>query len=317
MHESRSFLAKGDRVIQTGQPDAFAALLDRRPVLLDGAYGSFIMELGLEPGRPPDEWNLTRPDDVAGLHRRYLEAGSRIIITNTFGSNAVKLARSGLADRARDINRRGAGIAREVAGGRALVAGDIGPTGELLEPFGGLSSDDARAGFREQAEALAEGGADLIIVETMYHLLEALIALEAALEATSLPVIVSMTFEKRGERFATVMGDFVAVALRELASRGASAAGANCSIESGEMVELADGMLAAASVPVIAQPNAGKPELVDGAVKYAATPDRFARDILSMTERGVALVGGCCGTTPEFIRTIRERLDEAERDRPA
>ena len=281
-------------------------------VLLDGASGSLIMEMGLAPGRPPDEWNITEPQKVRSLHDAYLEAGSGIIITNTFGANGIKRGRSGLGERVHELNLRGAAIAREAAGGRALVAGDIGPTGELLEPYGSLTAGNARAGFKEQARALHEGGADLIIIETMYDLREALLALEAGLEATPLPVVVSLTFEKKETGFVTIMGNRVGSALSELARAGASAVWANCSLSSSDMGDRDRGMGDSTSLPVFAQPDAGLPSIEGGKVKYDTGPVEFADDVVRMVDLGARAVGGCCGTNPTFMKVLREKLDERE-----
>ena len=194
---------QGEDVVEERKLEILAR---ERVVMLDGAYGSLLMEMGLEPGRPPDECNLVLPEKVVSIHHRYLEAGSGIILTNTFGSNRVKASKSGLGDHVRELNLEGAKLARETAHERALVAGDMGPTGELLAPLGPLPPQDAENAFREQAEALHEGGVDLIIIETMFDLGEALIALRVSLDSTPLPVIVSLTFEKRGGRFATIPG---------------------------------------------------------------------------------------------------------------
>jgi len=285
-------------------------LAREKTVMLDGAYGSLLMEMGLEPGRPPDECNLVSPEKVADIHHRYLEAGSGIILANTFGSNRVKASKSGLGDHVRELNLEGAKLARKTSHQRALIAGDMGPTGELLEPHGPLSLEDAENAFREQAEALHEGGVDLIIIETMFDLGEALLALRASLESTPLPVIVSLTFEKRGGRFATIMGNRVESSFDQLARAGACAVGANCSIGSREMSELVEEMVGSTSLPVIAQPNAGAPSLKSGKVAWEADPEEFATDILKMVDLGARLVGGCCGTNPEFMRIVKGKLDE-------
>ncbi|MFQ6103674.1 MAG: homocysteine S-methyltransferase family protein [Candidatus Glassbacteria bacterium] len=281
-------------------------------IMLDGAYGSNIIGMGLAPGRPPDEWNITEPDKVRMLHSEYIDAGSSIITTNTFGSNAVKLGRSGLSDRVHELNLRGARIAREVADKRALVAGDIGPTGELLEPYGTLTAESAKKSFIDQAKALFEGGADLIIIETMYDLREALLALEAGLEATPLPVVVSLSFERKETGFVTIMGNRVESSFTELANAGACVVGANCSISSSDMVDLVRVMVDSTSLPVVAQPNAGLPSVEGGNVRYETDPVEFACDIMRMIDIGAKVVGGCCGTNPEFMRVLREKLDERE-----
>ncbi len=278
-------------------------------IMMDGACGSLLLERGLPPGRPPDEMNLRGPDTVSELHRQYLEAGSEIILTNTFGSNAVKLSKSGIGEQAYEITVQGARLAKEAAGDTAFVAGDMGPTGELLEPYGTFSQQEVKQAFTLQVEALCEGGVDLIVIETMFDLREALLALEASLEATGLPVAVSLTFEKKATGFVTIMGNRVAGSFRELEAAGANAVGANCSIGSGDMVDLVREMVDATALPVIAQPNAGLPTVAGDRVTYSADPEVFAGDIVAMVDLGARFVGGCCGTNPDMMKLIREKLD--------
>jgi methionine synthase I (cobalamin-dependent) len=286
---------------------AFDELIARRVVMLDGGFGSMLIAAGLEPGRAPDWWTLERPDAVAAVHRAYVEAGSDVIHANTFGSTPAKLAAVGLAGRCREVNAAAVVLVRSACGPGTLVAGDIGPTGLLLPPMGAASVAEMRVSFAEQAAALAGAGVDLLSIETMFDLREALAALEAAKE-TGLPVVASMTFEARPRGFATIMGNRLAPALAELEGAGANAVGCNCSVPPEAMVGMVQAAVAAVRVPVAAQPNAGAPVGSAEGVTYEASPAAFARDLVAMVRAGARLVGGCCGTTPEFIRAARAAL---------
>ncbi|MBI4859358.1 MAG: homocysteine S-methyltransferase family protein [Candidatus Riflebacteria bacterium] len=239
---------------------------------------------------------------------RYVEAGSHIIHANTFGANPPKLAASGLTGRCREVNRRAVEIARQSADGKALVAGDMGPTGLLLPPLGQASEAAFLTAFQEQTAALVEAGVDLISIETMYDLKEALMALGAA-RSSGLPVLVSMTFEFRRKGFFTIMGNPLVRSLTTLAEAGATAVGFNCSVTSDRMVAMVTEAAGAVNAPLVAQPNAGQPRATPEGVVYDASPDRFAADLATMASSGARLLGGCCGTDPEFIRRARAVLD--------
>jgi 5-methyltetrahydrofolate--homocysteine methyltransferase len=287
--------------------DALRELLARKVVIFDGATGTMLQEAA--PGHTvPDLLNMERPEIVQELHRAYVDAGAEVILTNTLGASPIKLEASRVAGLAADINARAAKLAKVAAGDRALVAGDIGPTGRLVEPLGDLSFWDAYDAFRIQAEALAEGGVDLILIETMSDLKEAKAALLAAKEATGLPVIVTMTFD---EEFVTPTGTDPATAANVLASMGAFAVGANCSTGPRPMVEVIGRMAQVVSVPILAQPNAGLPELIDGRTVFSLGPEGFAGHMERFVAVGAGMVGGCCGTTPEHIRVLIERLGDA------
>jgi 5-methyltetrahydrofolate--homocysteine methyltransferase len=288
-------------------PQDFRGLLARRTVLLDGGFGSMLIAAGLEPGRAPDWWTLERPDAVAAVHRGYVEAGSDVIHANTFGATPAKLAGVGLAGRCREVNAAAVVLARSACGAGTLVAGDVGPTGLLLPPIGTATVAEMRVSFREQTAALAEAGVDLLSIETMFDLREALAALEAAKE-TGLPVMASMTFEARPRGFFTIMGNRLEPSLAELEGAGADAVGCNCSVAPEAMIDMVRVARGAVTVPVAAQPNAGQPQAIAEGVVYEASPEAFARAIAAMVRAGARLVGGCCGTTPEFIRAARAEL---------
>jgi methionine synthase I (cobalamin-dependent) len=290
---------------------SFRERLARGPCLLfDGGMGTLLMARGLVAGEAPDGWNLDRSAEVTAIHRAYVEAGAEAIQTNTFGAHPLRLARAGLAGRCAEI------CAAAVAAARAavprFVVGDLGPTGEYLSPIGNGDPQAFRRGFAEQARALAAAGVDALHIETQSDLREARIALEAAKSAApDLPVLVSLTFERKPRGFFTIMGDRLVPALGALAEAGADAVGANCSITSVDMVSLAHEALAALSARLVFQPNAGQPERgADGRLSYAQQPNAFAADLAPLARAGAAALGGCCGTDPRFIAALAVALAE-------
>lgn len=284
--------------------------LEREVLLLDGGIGSRLIARGLASGRAPEWWNLERPEEISAVHRSYVDAGSDIIQTNTFGASPIKLGTVGLTDRCAEVNRRGVEIAREAAGSRTLVAGDLGPTGEMFPPMGAATAGGLRAAFVEQARALADAGADLITIETMYDLREAMAALEAALE-TGLPVFASMTFERKPRGCFTIVGDRLGQALEALTEAGAAAVGLNCGVGTAAMLEMVREAAAANTAPLVIQPNAGEPRVTTDGVVYDSEPGPFARDLEQMIEAGARVVGGCCGTDAGHIQAMREVIDAA------
>jgi Methionine synthase I (cobalamin-dependent), methyltransferase domain len=283
-------------------------ILEHAPVLLDGGLGTALLSRGLARGTPPDRWNLERGEVLVEVHRAYVEAGSEAIHANTFGANPVRLAAFGLADRCEEINRAAVRHAR--AAEPRFVIADVGPTGEYLPPVGRGDLKRWQAAFECQAAVLADEGVDALHIETMSDLREALIALATLLSAApGVPVIASMTFDRKKRGFFTVMGDPLVETLRTLASAGASAVGANCTITSDEMRELMGAALGAVDKPLVAQPNAGSPQLAaDGTYRYVQPPDEFAADMATLAKNGVKLVGGCCGTDDRFIAALSSRL---------
>jgi len=283
---------------------AFTDLLTTRPVICDGAVGTQLYSRSAATDQCLDHLNLTQPDLVRSVHRDYVLAGAQIVETNTFGANRVRLAGHDLADMVQEINLAGARLARQEAGERALVAGSIGPTGKILEPYGALSPEEAHDAFAEQAEALKDGGVDVIFVETMADLSEATAAVQAA-RHTGLPVVAQMSFAQEGR---TMMGVAPAAAVRALEALGADVVGANCGTGFHDMLAVAREMVAVAERPVIAQPNAGFPQLVEGRMVYMSSPAYLADYARQFADLGVAIIGGCCGTTPDHIRAIVEAL---------
>jgi methionine synthase I (cobalamin-dependent) len=277
------------------------------PVVTDGAWGTQLYARGLDPGDVPDSWNLSHPDRVEEVGRAYVEAGSQVILTNTLRANRVTLAAYGLAEKTVEINRAGAAISRRAAEGRARVFASIGPSGRLLV-MGEVTEDELFEAFREQAEALAEGGADALLIETMTDLTEASIAIRAA-EETDLPVAASMVFDSGKEKDRTMMGTTPERAAAALESAGADVVGANCGVGIAGYVGVCRRMHAATSLPIWIKANSGLPEFVDGRTTYRMTAAEFASYVPALLEAGASFIGGCCGTGPEFVRAIAQALD--------
>jgi methionine synthase I (cobalamin-dependent) len=275
-------------------------LIASGPALSDGAWGTELHKRGLDTGECPDGWKLTRPECVAEVARSYVEAGSRMILTNTFRANRVALAGYGMDASLVAINRAGVRISREAAGTRAYVIASLGPTGKLLAA-GEVDEAVVRTAFQEQAAALAEAGADALLLETMSDLSEAALALAAARE-TGLPVIVSFTFGSGRNKDRTMTGVTPEGAARQMTDEGAAAVGANCGAGIADYLPVCRRMRAATTLPIWIKPNAGLPEMCNGVPVYRTTPDEFASHLPSLAEAGASFIGGCCGTSPEFIR---------------
>ncbi len=282
--------------------------LEREVLLLDGGLGSLFIAMGLQNGQAPEWWVVEHPERITEVHRQYVEAGSDVIQTCTFGGSAPKLEDAKLAGRCAEINARAVELAR-AAGGDALVAGDVGPSGKLFPPMGDATVEQLEQAFTEQAQALCRAGADLITIETMYDLREALAATRAA-AATGLPVFASMTFDAKKRGFFTIVGDRIDASMQALVQAGATAVGLNCTVGSDAMIPMVKQAVAAVDAPVVAQPNAGAPRVTPQGVIYDVDPTAFCADLLAMVDAGARVVGGCCGSTPEIIRLARTALDE-------
>jgi homocysteine S-methyltransferase len=284
--------------------------LSSETLLADGAMGTMLHSRGISFDKCFDELNLTNPEAVADVHRAYIEAGAQLILTNTFGANRFKLGKHGLEKKAREINRAGVELAKAAAAGSArgvLVAGDIGPLGVRIAPFGRVQPEQARAAFEEQARALAGAGADLIVIETMSDLYEIQEAVKATKRACKLPVVASVTFT-RDDR--TLLGDDPAKVARTLREAGADVIGVNCSGGPAQLLRLLKQMHhAVPDARLWVKPNAGWPEQVGERIMYPADPEYFGDYALSFREAGASIVGGCCGTTPQHIAAMRKALD--------
>ena len=292
----------------------FLSLLEASPtpLLADGAMGTFLHTRGIPFDHCFDELNLINPAAVTGIHTEYLEAGAQILLTNTFGANRFKLTQHGLQDKLEAINRAGVELARKAAAGKALVAGDIGPLGVRIAPFGRVQPEQARAAFTEQAQILAKAGVDLIVIETMSDLYEIQAAIQAVRtveteNAEPLPVVASVTFT-RDDR--TILGDSPEKVARTLAAAGADVIGVNCSGGPAQLLRLLKAMHSAApQAKIWVKPNAGWPEQVGGRIMYPADADYFGDYALAFCEAGASIIGGCCGTTPNHIAAMRKALD--------
>ncbi len=291
--------------------DLFARIADRA-LLLDGGMGSELMRRGFTAGGSPEEWNVTRPDEVAAIHRAYFAAGSDIVNTNTFGGSRLKLDAYGMGPRAVELNTAGARLAiavrdREFPG--RLVAGDIGPCGHLLAPMGAAEPGEVAAAFGEQAQALVAAGVDLINIETMFDLAEARLAVEAARGAAGgRPVLASMAFKPAAKGYRTMMGVDPATAVDALRAAGATMVGCNCEVTAEVMADLVPQLAELNGGVTCAQPNAGQPRLEDGVTVYDETPEHFAAIVAAFAGAGAGIVGGCCGTTPAFIAALAAAL---------
>jgi 5-methyltetrahydrofolate--homocysteine methyltransferase len=288
-----------EKLLETGQP-----------ILLDGAMGTMLMDAGLVQGDPPEEWNVTHPDRIRDVHREYIQAGSRVILTNSFGGTSFRLEMHNLQDRVVELNRAAAQNARveaDAATDMVVVAGSMGPTGQIFEPMGTLTFEDAKAAFAEQAKGLAEGGVDVFWVETMSDLDEVKAAVEGARSVRDLPIVTTMSFDTHGH---TMMGVSPVNALETLRALGVFAIGANCGTGSDELEVAVKTMREAnPDVILVAKANAGIPQVVKGGeIVYNGTPEVMAQYARNVHDMDVSLIGGCCGSTPKHIRAMAEAL---------
>src|ERR1700704_1952357 len=286
---------------------SFVERLERGDVLIaDGATGTTCQHMGLPLGVAPEEWVLTAPERIIALHKGFAAAGSDIVLTCTFGGTGIRLADGPFAGRASELNRRAAELAREAVGNDILVAGSLGPTGQLCEPLGLLTHDQAADTYAEQAEALAEGGVDLLLLETMFCQIEASAAIDGVRRATDLPFVLAFSFD-RGTR--TMMGTTTAEVVALALEQGAAAVGANCGTSLENMSAIVSELSAAApGLPLWVKPNAGLPRMTGDSAVYDVTPQDFADAARGYVEAGARIVGGCCGSTPEHVRAIAEAI---------
>lgn len=294
---------------------SFRDAIARREILVaDGATGTNYQARGLERGMAPEQWLLQAPDKVEQLHRDFVQAGSNVILTNTFGATAMRLAHAGLENDAAEVNHLAARLARQAAaaakpGQSVWIAGSIGPSGQLLEPFGTLTREEAVAQFGAQAKALAAGGVDLLIIETQFDLGEATAAFEGARAATDLPIIVSFSFDMGTN---TMMGLKAAQVAQEVTALGADLVGVNCGRSLDENLINLQEMRAHTHLPIWMKPNAGLPRMTDDDVAiYDVTPAMMGEAAARWLEAGAQIIGGCCGTSPEHLAAIAQAVANA------
>lgn len=289
--------------------DSIFEAIETGIVLLDGGMGTELIARGFPQGAVPESWNVERPEVVKEIHKNYFDAGSDVVLTNSFGGSTIKLNSYSLADRCYELNHAAAFIAVEAKPEGKFVAGSMGPTGKFLKPMGDYEENQFEAAYAEQARGLSDGGVDFLLIETQYDLKEAFCAIRGARSATDKPIFVTMTFNKGPKGFFTMTGNRVAQCAEELEEHGAAAVGTNCTLNSEEMVDVIKTMRENTSLPIIAQANAGKPSLsTEGEVSYSQGLEDYVRFMPGMVEGGANLIGGCCGTNPEFIKRMAEIL---------
>jgi 5-methyltetrahydrofolate--homocysteine methyltransferase len=287
-------------------------LIKERTVLLDGGMGTELIRHGFPQGACPESWNVENPEAVKTIHQSYFEAGSDVVLTNSFGGNKIKLSAHGQGERCYELNEAAARIANEVKPAGRFVAGSMGPTGKFLKPQGEFTEPEFEAAYSEQARGLAAGKADFLLIETQYDLKEALCALRGARSVCDLPVFVTMTFNHTPRGFFTLMGNGVAQCLKDLETNRVPVVGSNCTLNSEEMTDLVKIMRDLTPLPLIAQANAGKPSLsTEGEVTYSQGLEEYVRFIPKMIKSGAGLVGGCCGTNPDYIRRMAKIIKAA------
>lgn len=284
----------------------FLTSIKEKVLLYDGSKGVMLQRMGLKGSEAAESWNISKPDEVKSVYSAYKQAGSDVIQTNTFPGNGIQLGAHKLGDKVYELNHTGVKLAKEIAGGERLVAASAGPTGLFFQPAGEMTFDQAYGIFSEQLKAIEDAGADVVNFETFTDLAEIRAAIIAAKEKTKLPVIASVTFNK-GSR--TMSGNPAEVCAIVCQSLGASVVGANCSGGPDSLLEPIKKMYSVATVPLAAKPNAGMPEIVDGKTVFVQNPEKFSAYTRAFVENGVRLIGGCCGTTPEFIAAIGKELD--------
>jgi 5-methyltetrahydrofolate--homocysteine methyltransferase len=275
-------------------------------LLADGATGTNYQDMGMEPGVAPEEWVFDAPERVIELHRRFAQSGCDLVLTCTFGASPVRLLDGPLAGRARELNIRAVQLARQAVGDGVLVAGSIGPSGQLAEPLGPLGHDDAVAAFAEQAQALVDGGVDLLVLETFFALDEALWAVEAVRSVTELPLVTSFSFDQ-GTR--TMMGLSPADVVAAVEPLGVAAVGANCGRSLDDTAVLVSQFAATgSSLPLWIKPNAGVPQVTAEGVVYPEDPESFGTRVAAFADGGARVLGGCCGSTPEHLAALGRAL---------
>lgn len=285
----------------------FERLKQEKVLVSDGAIGSLLFEKGLNAGDCPERFNLEHPEVLAEIAQAYLQAGADIIQTNTFGASSLKLSDYNLDGKTEDINQKAVEIVKQVVDSKALVSGSVGPTGKMLLPYGDIEPAVMQRNYKRQIGILIESGVDLLCIETMTDLNEAVIAIQSAREISQdIPIITTMTFDVIPQGCVTIMGHGVAEVCNKLEETGANIVGSNCGNGTKNMITIAKEFIANSKLPIIIQSNAGIPTIIDDQVVYQETPEEFANFTKILIELGVSIIGGCCGTTPNHIRAIRQ-----------
>lgn len=283
-------------------------------MLLDGGMGSELIKRGLPPGKCPELYNIEKPEIVKEIHKDYFNAGSMAVLTNSFGASSIKLKSFNLNDNCFEINKKAAEIAVSVKTKNKYVGGSIGPTGQFLKPQGNYEEKQFEESYLIQIEGLIEGGVDFLLIETQYDLREAACALRAAEKANvenHMPIFISMTYQKYPKGYFTIMGNSVNQCLEELTRYNISAVGANCTLNSEEMIPIVKIMSQTSPLPIIVQANAGKPGInKSGKIKYSQGAEEYASYVPQLIEAGAKIIGGCCGTDPEYIRLMAEIIEK-------
>jgi len=283
--------------------------LSEGPVILDGAMGSLLMDMGLHSGQPPEEWTIKYPDRIGKTHKLYHEAGSDILQTNTFGASYYRLKECGIAEHHDLVNQKAVEICRKY-GGDSLVSGDIGPSGLLLEPLGPATLGELENAFYRQAVVLEKAGVDLFSIETMIDIEEAVLAVKAIRNISEKPIIANMTYSQTGNGYYTVMGNSLAECTQKFLDAGADIIGTNCNLDSAELYELAEELLTRTTTPISIKPNAGQPVLNGDTVSYGQSAEEFVDGMMKIHQLGIQILGGCCGTTPEYINQLADQLKQ-------
>ena len=288
----------------------FLEKLKEKTIIFDGAIGTMLMATGHASSKSPVLLNLEQPDLVADIHKQYYDAGSDVVITNTFGGNPLKLAADRVEELLEPLNREGVRLTKTACPDGKFVAGDMGPSGKMLKPLGDVALEDMQDNFFLQAKVLIDAGVDLITIETMYSLEEAVAAVQGVRTAGDILLLASITFTQTKNGFFTMMGENIAQCTSSLEDVGADMIGANCTLNSQDIIELTKELRASTDKPILIQPNAGQPLVRKGVTYYEQSPSEFAADAMKIKAAGADMIGGCCGTTPEFIRAVAVALGD-------
>ncbi len=285
----------------------FFELVAERVVLLDGGFGTELIKRGFKPGTCPESWNIEKQAVVKEINQSYFEAGADAVSTNSFGGSAIKLAAYELKDACYELNRAAAEIACSVRPDGKYVIGSMGPTGKFLQPQGEYTPQQFEDSFYEQARGLADGGVDVFLLETHYDLQEALCALRGVRRASDKPMLITLTFNSTPRGYFTMMGNSIPLFVQEMANNDVQALGANCTLDSRQMVELVKQLRNATDFPLVIQANAGQPEIAEsGEVVYSQPLEDYVRYVPDFIAHGANIIGGCCGTDPDYIRAMAQ-----------